>query len=125
AMGEIWVNRAEATQWPQRRRFTIGHELGHWVMHRSGQQSLFCRHHTVAEQIPGQLTLEQADRDAVEDAVSGAVAGVAPPAEDPRLAALPLAEAEANPFSASLLMPRDLFRAEYRRCRGDVARLQI
>ncbi len=43
ARGEIWVNAAEARQWPPRRRFTIGHELGHWVMHRTGQQSLFCR----------------------------------------------------------------------------------
>src|SRR3954454_8661028 len=33
AKGEIWVNAAEAREWPPRRRFTIGHELGHWVMH--------------------------------------------------------------------------------------------
>ena len=39
---EIWVNAEEAEQWPTRRRFTIAHELGHWVMHR-GQQTLFCR----------------------------------------------------------------------------------
>ncbi len=45
--GEIWVNADEARQWPPRRRFTIGHELGHWVMHRTGQQSLFCRSATV------------------------------------------------------------------------------
>ena len=44
ARGEIWVNAQEAKQWPPRRRFTIGHELGHWVMHRAaGQQALFCR----------------------------------------------------------------------------------
>jgi hypothetical protein len=44
ARGEIWVNAEEARQWPPRRRFTIGHELGHWVMHRAtGQQALFCR----------------------------------------------------------------------------------
>ena len=36
ARGEIWVNADEARQWPPRRRFTIGHELGHWVMHRTG-----------------------------------------------------------------------------------------
>ena len=28
AAGEIWVNAAEAREWPPRRRFTIGHELG-------------------------------------------------------------------------------------------------
>jgi hypothetical protein len=49
ARGEIWVNAEEARQWPPRRRFTIGHELGHWVMHRSGQESLFCRRTSVAE----------------------------------------------------------------------------
>ncbi len=44
ARGEIWVNADEARRWPARRRFTIGHELGHWVMHRAaGQQALFCR----------------------------------------------------------------------------------
>ena len=30
ARGEIWVNAEEARTWPTRRRFTIGHELGHW-----------------------------------------------------------------------------------------------
>ena len=34
---------------PPPRRFTIGHELGHWVMHRDGQQALFCRKTTVDE----------------------------------------------------------------------------
>jgi uncharacterized protein DUF955 len=51
ARGEIWVNAAEARQWPPRRRFTIGHELGHWVMHREGQQALFCRRTTVDEAV--------------------------------------------------------------------------
>jgi hypothetical protein len=45
--GEIWVNAAEAREWPPRRRFTIGHELGHWILHRAGQTSLFCRHAAV------------------------------------------------------------------------------
>ena len=49
ARGEIWVNAEEARQWPPRRRFTIGHELGHWVMHRDGQQALFCRRTSVDE----------------------------------------------------------------------------
>jgi hypothetical protein len=50
ARGEIWVNAEEARRWPARRRFTIGHELGHWVMHRTGQQALFCRRTSVDEQ---------------------------------------------------------------------------
>jgi IrrE N-terminal-like domain len=49
ARGEIWVNADEARQWPPRRRFTIGHELGHHVMHNTGQQSLFCRRTSVDE----------------------------------------------------------------------------
>jgi hypothetical protein len=49
--GEIWVNADEARQWPPRRRFTIGHELGHWVLHRTGQQSLFCRRTAVDEDV--------------------------------------------------------------------------
>jgi hypothetical protein len=52
SLGEIWVNAAEAREWPSRRRFTIGHELGHWVLHRAGQTSLFCRH-AVVEPDPG------------------------------------------------------------------------
>src|SRR5919108_2597142 len=51
ARGEIWVNAEEARRWPPRRRFTIGHELGHWVMHRTGQQALFCRRTTVDETV--------------------------------------------------------------------------
>ena len=50
ARGEIWVNAEEGRLWPPRRRFTIGHELGHWVMHRTGQQSLFCRRTSIDEQ---------------------------------------------------------------------------
>ncbi len=49
ARGEIWVNAREARTWPTRRRFTIGHELGHWEMHRDGQTALFCRATSVDE----------------------------------------------------------------------------
>ena len=42
--GEIWVNGPEARAWPPRRRFTIGHELGHWCMHRTDHvASIYCR----------------------------------------------------------------------------------
>jgi hypothetical protein len=44
ARGEIWVNGSEAREWPPRRRFTIGHELGHWCMHRTDHvASIYCR----------------------------------------------------------------------------------
>jgi hypothetical protein len=56
---EIWVNAQEARAWPGRRRFTIGHELGHWVLHRRGHHSLFCRHAVVTgEQRPELPLLE-------------------------------------------------------------------
>ena len=87
--GEIWVNAAEARQWPGRRRFTVGHELGHWVMHRgTGQQSLFCRHGSI----------DDGDE----------------PAQRP-----PEREQEANAFAAALTMPADLIRKHYERLRND------
>lgn len=41
----IWVNAAEARQAPGRRRFTIAHELGHWVCQvlEGRWQPVFCR----------------------------------------------------------------------------------
>ena len=91
--GEIWVNAAEARQWPPRRRFTIGHELGHWVMHQREQVPLFCRHGAVDE-----------------------------PQETERPPLDPIEE-EANHFAASLLMPAALIRHHYAACAGDFGRL--
>jgi hypothetical protein len=87
--GEIWVNAGEAREWPPRRRFTIGHELGHWFLHQDEQASLFCRHGAV-------------DPDA---------RGERPPLD-------PIEE-EANWFAASLLMPAELVRQHYERSGGD------
>jgi hypothetical protein len=42
SLGEIWINAAEARDWPPRRRFTIGHELGHWCLHRTAG-AVWCR----------------------------------------------------------------------------------
>ena len=83
--GEIWVNAAEAREWPGRRRFTICHELGHWELHRSGQQALFCRAAAVEPEL--------------------AAADTRPP--------LPVTEAEANAFAAALLIPRHQLREAY------------
>jgi Zn-dependent peptidase ImmA (M78 family) len=93
ALGEIWVNAAEARQWPARRRFTIAHELGHWRLHRDAhERAVFCRSGSIAPeaQTRGQL----------------------PPAED-----------EANAFAAALLMPAPLVQQRYVRCEGDFSRL--
>lgn len=78
--GEIWVNAEEARQWDGRRRFTIGHELGHFVMHQVTRHRVYCR------------TAE------IDD---GEQAPVPRPAK-------PLPEAEADAFAAAMLMPSDL-----------------
>lgn len=52
ALGEIWVNEWEGQQWPGRRRFTIGHEIGHWVMHVPDASGIFCRSQTVQPELP-------------------------------------------------------------------------
>jgi IrrE N-terminal-like domain len=95
--GEIWVNAEEARRWPPRRRFTIGHELGHWVLHQDRQTSLFCRHGSIG------------------DPEAGDVHGGRP--------ALDLIEEQANWFAASVLMPADLIRLHYERTGGDFDRL--
>ncbi|MGI8461643.1 MAG: ImmA/IrrE family metallo-endopeptidase [Solirubrobacterales bacterium] len=89
--GEIWVNADEAADpiWGEQRcRFTVGHELGHWVLHRTGQQSLFCRPASVKE-----------------EGEQGGAEESRPP--------LPQTEEEANVFSAALLMPPELIRHHY------------
>lgn len=91
--GEIWVNAEEAHEWPGRRRFTICHELGHWQLHRTGQQSLFCRTAAVAP-----------EETAPEPATT----------RPPR----PITEEEADAFAAELLMPANLVR-EHRPRDGD------
>lgn len=87
--GEIWVNAGEARQWPPRRRFTIGHELGHWVLHQQAQTALFYRHGSVDPE-------DKRERPPID------------PIED-----------EANWFAASVLMPAELVRAHYERSGGD------
>jgi hypothetical protein len=42
---EIWLNAAEARESPGRRRFTIAHELGHWICQCLGgrREAIYCR----------------------------------------------------------------------------------
>jgi hypothetical protein len=89
-LGEIWVNAAEAREWPPRRRFTIGHELGHWCLHRA-DGAVWCRSNAV----------DPPDGDA----------------EPAPRRAYPPEESEANEFAAALLMPAHLVQRHYERLR--------
>lgn len=99
--GEIWVDRAEGEQWPGRRRFTIGHELGHHVLHSTGGQPLFCRSALIDE---------------------GPEEKVAPLEVTPAPKVPPM-ETEADVFAASILMPAHLIKTQYERCDGEIERL--
>jgi Zn-dependent peptidase ImmA (M78 family) len=78
----IWLNRRECARSRGRRRFTIAHECGHWVLHVAGSgQEVCCRPQDIAEQhVP--------DAEAVRQ--------------------LRHREAEANAFAQELLMPEVL-----------------
>ena len=93
--GEIWVNAEDGRRWPPRRRFTICHELGHWELHLTGQQTLFCR--------AGHVEPDDPDR-----------------APQESRAERPLAEEEADIFAAALLMPEPLIRRHREECGDDV-----
>ncbi len=97
-IGEIWVNSWEAGQaWGKARiRFTVGHELGHFVMHQAAPRGIYCR-----------ATPEEE-------------------AEAREWVARPIPEVEANTFSAALLMPGDMVRDRIRDGAGEecIARVQ-
>ncbi|MGH2954092.1 MAG: ImmA/IrrE family metallo-endopeptidase [Solirubrobacterales bacterium] len=85
---QIWVNAEEAEQSRGRGRFTICHELGHWVMHRAArEQSLYCRSKSM--------------KHGEEDSPAG------PVPDQPDI------EEEAHLFAAAMLMPMPLVRREY------------
>jgi len=78
----IWLDRTEAARSRGRRRFTIAHECGHWLLHVAGSgQEVCCRPQDVSEQ-------DFADGDRVRE--------------------LRTREAEANAFARELLMPEPL-----------------
>jgi IrrE N-terminal-like domain len=106
ARGEIWVNAGEAREWPPRRRFTIGHELGHWCLHRANG-AVWCRAGAV-------------DPEAETAAGRKPPAGQAPRGSgsaSPRMP-FPSEESEANEFAAALLMPAPLVERHYARLRA-------
>jgi len=93
-IGEIWINEWEAQhpEWgPARKRFTIGHELGHFVMHQTGRPTIYCRASEAGESLETEPT--------------------------PRT----VPEVEANTFSAALLMPASLVRPQMKDGKVDAA----
>jgi hypothetical protein len=104
---EIWVDAEEGLRWPGRRRFTIAHELGHWVLHCArghfGEEPVHCRTETLSEQGTSD------EQGAVQT----------PP--HPRYP--PPRERDANRFAAALLMPRALVEKEHAWLDGDERRL--
>jgi hypothetical protein len=91
-LGEIWVDAAEAGRWDTRRRFTVGHEVGHYLIHRDSRPQIFCRNVGIVE--------DEGPRD-----------GPAPK---------PVPELEADAFAAAMLMPEHLIRREAKACHGDI-----
>ncbi|MEI7560479.1 MAG: ImmA/IrrE family metallo-endopeptidase [Actinomycetes bacterium] len=88
--GVILVDEGELAKWPNRKRFTMAHELAHWILHRDAPPSKETPRATIIS----------------SDGVRN---------DDP----LPLAEAEANAFAAALLLPAALFRPAFAACDGD------
>jgi hypothetical protein len=104
---EIWVDAGEAARAPVRRRFTVGHELGHWVLHcvpgSDAEGIVHCREAVVRD---GAAVEEDHGRPRV-----------------PRVLAYPPEELDANQFAAAVLMPRYLVEEERRWVGDDVRKL--
>lgn len=80
----IWVDREESRRSPGRRRFTIGHELGHWCLHVGSKTIVtHCRPDEIVDSDDGNQGKK-----------------------------LRQIEAEANAFAGELLMPELLIRSE-------------
>ncbi len=99
ARREILVSAEEAAQSPGRRRFTIAHELGHWVCQvlEGHPAPVFCRRVS-----PAPESLET---------VAG-IGGAAGPGQ-PVAAGQRALEREANVFAAELLMPLAAIRSAW------------
>ena len=87
---EIRVSAAECELWPERRRFTIAHEIGHWELH--------------ADEVSGSFICRRSD---VSEATR------------PK-SAEQIREREANGFAAELLMPAARVHADVARHGRDV-----
>ncbi|MGA9875152.1 MAG: ImmA/IrrE family metallo-endopeptidase [Solirubrobacteraceae bacterium] len=91
----IWLDRIECEKSRGRRRFTIAHECGHWVLHleRGAGVGVCCRPTDVV------------DRPSLE------------------LTRLAVREREANDFASELLMPEILVTRQARETKGNISAL--
>lgn len=85
AAREVWLDAAEAAQSPARRRFTLAHEIGHWVCQvREGRgEPIHCRPEAgapVADPREREANVFAAELLMPEDAVRAAVTRGADPA---------------------------------------------
>lgn len=106
---EIWLNAAEACQSAGRRRFTIAHELGHWVCQvlEGHRAPIYCRQaaiHTGAGAEPANPHPLETHPAAGAEPQQGVGAGPVRPATTPPL------QREANVFAAEFLMPEPAVR---------------
>lgn len=84
----IWLDRRECARSPRRRRFTVAHECGHWVLHVPGSgDACFCRPADISDR-------DYSGGDTVRE--------------------LRTREAEANAFARELLMPELLVHQQSR-----------
>jgi hypothetical protein len=65
----IWLDRAEARRSRGRRRFTIAHECGHWVLHVRGSGLLVCREEEVESAGDREIRRREAEANAFAQAL--------------------------------------------------------
>jgi Zn-dependent peptidase ImmA (M78 family) len=82
------VKKYDVEKWPPRGRFTICHEVGHYMMHQAEEPRIYCR--------TGEIADDGVQSEAYEDK--------------------PVPELEADSFAAAMLMPEHLVRAHADRC---------
>ena len=99
SLREIWVDKSEAEQWPGRRRFTVAHEIGHWVLHDRSDRPTFCRSAFIDT-------------------------GTGYEASEQEREPQPPAEEEADAFAAALVMPASLLRFHYENTTRDFDELR-
>ena len=108
ARREIWLNARETRQSPGRRRFTLAHEIGHWICHcrRAAHAEILCRSADMeapADPIEREANVFAADLLMPDDAVREAHAAGTPAADIAALMGVSLAAMEWRLYNLSLI----------------------